>query len=83
MRKQKTIYSKDYATFLDLLREVREKAGVSQIELAKRLAESQSFVSKCERGERRIDILELVTLCKALNIDIIEFTKTLVKRLKK
>jgi hypothetical protein len=44
-----------YAVFLQTLKAAREKAGLTQAQLAKRLGETQTFVSKCERGERRID----------------------------
>ena len=52
---QKSINSQTYGIFLDHLRETREKANITQAKLAERLGETQSFVSKCERGERRID----------------------------
>lgn len=45
------------------------------MELAKRLDETQSFVSKCERGERRIDVVELRIFCQALGISFPEFTR--------
>lgn len=52
-RMDKSIHSKEYAVFLRHLRQARKKAGMTQEQLARRLAETQSFVSKCERGERR------------------------------
>ena len=64
----KTLITREYQIFLDLLREVRQRAGVTQEELSKRLAATQSFVSKCERGERRMDVVELRTWCQALGI---------------
>lgn len=47
----KSIYSKDYGVFLQHLRQAREQSGLTQIELARRLSTTQSFVSKCERGK--------------------------------
>jgi transcriptional regulator with XRE-family HTH domain len=41
------------------LRLARERAGLSQVEVARRLGKPQSFVSKCESGERRVDVVEL------------------------
>jgi transcriptional regulator with XRE-family HTH domain len=72
---EKSIYSEEYLFFLKKLREARKAAGLTQIELAERLGEkaSQSFVSKCERGERRIDIAELRAFCKAIGLSLGEF----------
>jgi len=52
---EKSIHLVRYAVFLKTLKEARERAGLTQVQLAKRLGETQMFVSKCERGERRID----------------------------
>lgn len=56
----------DYRLFLAILREMREAAGITQVALAARLHSSQSFVSKCERGERRIDFVEWLVFCDAI-----------------
>ena len=74
---QKSISTRNYAHFLACLREAREKAGVSQEEMAVRLGETQSFVSKCERGERRMDIVELREFCKAMGVTLEKFVKQL------
>ena len=47
-----------------LLREIRAEAGLRQIDLAKRLDQPQSYVSKYEAGERRLDIIELENVVK-------------------
>src|SRR5690242_16046972 len=57
-RMEKTIYSREYAVVLRLLREAREKTGMTQVELAKKLKLTQSFVSKIERGDRRLDVVQ-------------------------
>jgi len=62
---EKSIYSMEYTLFLGVLRAVREEAGITQQEIAARLGATQSFVSKCERGERRLDIVELRAWCSA------------------
>ena len=49
-----------------LLRELRESASLTQSDLASRLGVQQSFVSKYEAGERRIDVIELHAICDAL-----------------
>lgn len=59
-------HNPDYRLLLGILREAREERGVSQVELATRLGNTQTFVSKCERGERRIDLVEFVEFAEAL-----------------
>jgi transcriptional regulator with XRE-family HTH domain len=74
---EKSLYSEGYALFLRQLRAARKGMGVTQIELAKRLDETQSFISKCERGERRIDVVELREFCRALGVPFTEFSRRL------
>lgn len=74
---KKSLFSKDYEAFVSLLRSERERVGVTQVEMAKRLGETQSFVSKCERGERRLDVVELRSWCQALGIKLVDFARTL------
>lgn len=52
----------------DLLVQARNDAGLRQQDVADRLKKPQSFVSKYESGERRIDVAELHEICKALGI---------------
>jgi len=52
-------YGPAYEALARRLREAREAAGLTQAEAAKRLGRQQSFVSKCESGERRVDLIEL------------------------
>ena len=70
---QKTLFSQGNRIFLRLLREAREDARVTQEQLAEQLGTTQSFVSKCERGERRLDIVELRAWCKALKLSFPSF----------
>lgn len=56
-----------YEVFLTQLRAARLRAGITQAELAERLSNTQTFVSKCERGERRLDVVDLVEFLDALN----------------
>ena len=60
-----------------LLRQVRVRAGLTQEEVARRLDRPQSFVSKYETGERRLDILELRQVLAALGLPLKEFVRTL------
>lgn len=70
---KKSIYTRQYALFLELLRDTREQAGLTQQAIAAKLNATQSFVSKCERGERRLDVVELRTWCAALGLDMLDF----------
>jgi transcriptional regulator with XRE-family HTH domain len=58
------IYSKRYQRFLKRLRKARKQANMSQAEVAAKLEKPQSFVSKSESGERRVDIIELSDFAK-------------------
>jgi transcriptional regulator with XRE-family HTH domain len=62
----KSIYSAEYQRLCALLREMREEAGLTQVQVAERLDEPQSFVSKYESGERRLDVIELGQVAEAL-----------------
>lgn len=62
---RKTIYSEQGKTLREAIKEIREKAGLTQRELGRRLGREHSFVSKCELGERRIDIVEFYWICTA------------------
>lgn len=77
----KSIHSHEYVVFLKLLRDSRQDAGLSQVSLASKLSETQTFVSKCERGERRLDVIELRTWCHALGVTLPLFLEQLDKEL--
>jgi len=62
--------SSEYATFLRRLRRAREDAGLSQTEVARRLGKPQSYVSKCESGERRVDVIELLAFGRIYGVPI-------------
>jgi transcriptional regulator with XRE-family HTH domain len=80
---EKSIHSGHYAVFLDVLREVRERAGLTQVQLARMIGETQTFVSKCERGERRIDVIELRRFCQAFGLSLKQFVAALEKAMAK
>lgn len=56
-----------------LLRQIRMDAGLRQGDLAAKLKQSQSFVSKYESGERRLDFLELQQICRAVGLPLTDF----------
>ena len=60
---------------LQMLRAVREEAGLTQVELAAKLGQTQSFVSKIERGDRRLDIVQLRTVCQVFGLSLQAFVK--------
>ena len=66
---QKTIYSPEYSNLLKWLRAQREKKGLTMRALGKKMHIHHSWVGKIEQGERRLDLVEYVRLCKALKID--------------
>ncbi|TDG24285.1 XRE family transcriptional regulator [Paraburkholderia silviterrae] len=74
---EKSIYTEQYGLMVDALRKARESAGLSQVELATKLGLTQSTVGKCERGERRLDIIELREWCLALGVTLSSFSNDL------
>jgi transcriptional regulator with XRE-family HTH domain len=79
----KSIHSAPYAVFLKVLRATRERAGLTQEDLAERIGEKQTFVSKCERGERRIDVVELRAFCRAFEVSLGQFVADMEKAIRK
>ena len=77
----KSIYTDEYAVLLEVLREARQEAGLTQVQLAQALQQSQSFVSKVEVGERRLDLIQLRTICHALGTTLPVFVTRLEARL--
>jgi transcriptional regulator with XRE-family HTH domain len=73
------VQQREYRAIGAALADVRERAGVTQQQLAKRLRKPQSFVSNYENGQRRIDILELLRVVEALDGDPFEVFKALVQ----
>ncbi len=69
--------------FRATLKDLRQQKGFTQAQLAKRLALPQSYVSKYETGERRLDFVETVSVCEALGISLDDFVKAFSKKLAK
>jgi transcriptional regulator with XRE-family HTH domain len=72
---KKSIFSTEQEKLQTLLRQVRMDAGLRQSDLAKRLSQPQSFVSKYESGERRLDLVELRQICQAVGIPLARLVK--------
>jgi transcriptional regulator with XRE-family HTH domain len=69
---ERTIYSAEHLYLVQLLREARADANVTQVDLAELLHRPQSFVSKYESGQRRLDLVELRSICEALGVGVID-----------
>lgn len=65
----RSLHSAEYRAFVELLIAARKRAGLTQQQLAYRLGKPQSFVAKYERGERRLDVVELVAITRAAGAD--------------
>jgi transcriptional regulator with XRE-family HTH domain len=68
-----SLHSHNYQIFRGLLVSAREKSGLTQAQIAERLDKPQSFISKYERGERRLDLTEFIELAGVLEIDVVDF----------
>lgn len=66
-----------YETFQRVIIEARQARNLTQQDIAKSLGKPQSFVSKYESGERRLDVIEFIEVCQALNIDPISILQKL------
>jgi transcriptional regulator with XRE-family HTH domain len=71
----RSIRTKEYQDFAERLRKARLEAGLTQVETAKKLQRPQSYVSKAEAGEQRLDIVEIKKFANLYQKDINYFTK--------
>lgn len=69
-------YTEEYQKFLKQFRKARKDANLTQVQVAKILDQPQSYVSKCESGEKRIDIIELQRFAKIYKKPISYFYKS-------
>lgn len=65
----RSIHSDEYRKLTAILLDARSSAGLTQQEVADRLGKPQSYVAKVERNERRIDVVEFISLAQALGVD--------------
>ena len=65
-----SIHSPEYKTFLGRLRQKRLAKGLTQVQVARVMGKPQSFVSKIEKGERRLDPLELKAIAKLYGVSV-------------
>lgn len=80
---KKTLNKKEYKILLEQLYRLRLGSGLRQSDLADKLQVPQSFISKIESGERRLDLIELREICMALGSNLKEFINEFEKALTK
>lgn len=74
---EKSIYSAEYQRLCAVLRALRREAGLTQVQVAAALGVPQSFVSKYESGERRLDVIELSHIAQVIGVTLGEVLKRL------
>jgi transcriptional regulator with XRE-family HTH domain len=72
---KKARHSRAYGRVLQALRELRKEAGLTQTQVAAHFGTHASFISKCETGERRIDVVELAQFCRMYGTTITGFAQ--------
>lgn len=78
----RSVFSEPYEFLLQALIEGRRAAELRQVDLAERIGKPQSFVSKFETGERRLDVVEFLVIAKAIGMDaqeLIGSVSTMIK----
>lgn len=75
-------YDIAYLELRRILKDLREEKHLTQAQLARKLSVPQSFVSKYETGERRLDVIETVQICQALETSINQLLSKILKRVK-
>ena len=71
----RSIRTKEYAYFVERLRKAREEAGLTQVQVAKKLKRPQSHISNVESGQQRVDVVELSVFAKIYSKDIKYFVQ--------
>lgn len=79
----KSVFTENYETFLKILVRLRKGIGMTQTQLSQKIKQTQSYVSKYENGERRLDVIEFVQVAKALGADPLQIIDELVGNWKK
>lgn len=79
----RSVFTGSYSVLLRALIDARKTAGISQAELAERLGKPQPFISKVERGVRRIDVVEYVAFCRAMGGDPVDMLASILQKLPK
>ncbi|MES2893632.1 MAG: helix-turn-helix transcriptional regulator [Bacteroidota bacterium] len=79
--KGKSIHNKAYSIMITMLREKREDKQITQADLAELIGVDQTIISKIENRERRLDVIELRMICKAMDYSFIDFISELEQKI--
>ena len=78
---EKSIHSDEYSAVTDVIRELRRESGLTQVQMAEMLGQTQSLFSKYERGEVRLDVIQLRTIAGKLGLTLTEISERIERRL--
>ena len=76
----KTIFGGDHQHLVHVLVEARKAAGLTQTDLADRIGRDQTFVSLIERGQRRVDVIEFISIARAMGSDPLALLQSVLSR---
>ena len=80
-RIRKSVHSPEQQLLRELLITARDKAGLTQQKLAKRVGKPQSFIAKYEGGERRLDVVEFVVIARAIGTDPVRILRAVARKM--
>jgi transcriptional regulator with XRE-family HTH domain len=82
-RLTKSLYTEEWESLLKILRDLREKRGWTQEQLAQKLGRPQSMVAKIEAGDRKLDVCQFIDYLRILEADPVEVMQRLIKAIQK
>lgn len=65
----RSMFSKDYRILIRLMADMRKEVGKTQVDIATALGKPQSFISKIENGERRMDLIEMIAIADVFGVE--------------
>ncbi|MGP0565189.1 MULTISPECIES: helix-turn-helix domain-containing protein [unclassified Nitrospina] len=77
----RSVFTKEYEELLTFLINARKNKRLTQVQIAKKLKKPQSFVSKYERGERRLDVIEFLEVAEAIGIEANKLFSSIQKKM--
>lgn len=78
-----SVFPQAYQTFVRELKKARESNGLTQDDITETLGLYKTFMSKVESGERRVDVVELISICRVMGIDPGEFVSRVSRQIKR